>query len=93
MSYLMNYYYLSNLEEVPYNLIYLSSPVISFFLTGETITFSVKPILSKNLKNSPIQDYSVEYRFYFSTSKKRIEKYSNCRLDNVVIKTALQSSQ
>ena len=92
-SYLLNYYYYEKEEMLPYRLINLQSSDITYTLASDSITFSVRPIFARDISNSPIQSYTVEYRFYFSNSKNSITKFSNCRLDSVIIKAPTSTNK
>lgn len=78
---------------MPYKLVYLPSSAISYSVEAATITFRVESIMSHHIESSPIQDYSAEYRFYFSNDRSQVSKYSNCRLGSVVVKMGQQSNQ
>lgn len=84
VSYLLNYYYFNEGEPLPYKLIDLRSPEVSYTLGTESITFRISQIVTKDLRETSIRDLEVEYRFYFANSRTSIAKYSNCRLDKVI---------
>lgn len=92
-TYMVNYYYYNQEEVMPYRLIDLQSADIGYTLSTEGITFSMRPILVKNLNDSAIKDYSVQYQFYFSSNRDTVDKYANCRLDSVTYFEAETVSQ
>lgn len=55
MSYLLNYYYFNEDEPLPYKLIDLRSPEITYTLATDSITFTIQPIVSKDLTETSIR--------------------------------------
>jgi hypothetical protein len=57
ISYVLNYYFYDSGDILPYKLIDLSSPDISYSLKKDSITFNITPLMVKDLGESPIQSY------------------------------------
>lgn len=67
--YRLNYYYYGVEEIFPYKVIDLTSPTITYSISGRSITFSISALTVHDFQNTPIQKFSVTYLFYFANEE------------------------
>jgi hypothetical protein len=79
LKYLLNYYYYDSDEEQPYKMVNLLSSDITYTLSRDSITFHVKPLVTKISESSKVKALSIDYRFYLARERNSINRYTNCR--------------
>jgi hypothetical protein len=78
--YRLNYYYYGVEEVFPYKVIDLTTPTITYSVTGHSATFSMLPLTVRDFNSTPIKGYKIKYQFYFANSKDSLLSYTNCHL-------------